>query len=89
VQQRYRYKNLKAAMCHIPDGKELGGTVSTKVAGWCVGAGLDVIFCGCFGIYVQHASSAGERHASEAVGMCRMCRIPDGKELEDLECCSR
>jgi hypothetical protein len=31
VQQRYRYKNLKAAMCHIPDGKELGGPVSTKV----------------------------------------------------------
>jgi hypothetical protein len=31
VQQRYRYKNLKAAMCHIPDGKELGGRVSTKV----------------------------------------------------------
>ncbi|WIA42473.1 hypothetical protein OEZ86_008467 [Tetradesmus obliquus] len=32
VQQRYRYKNLKASMCHIPDGKEVGGPVSTKVS---------------------------------------------------------
>jgi hypothetical protein len=33
VQQRYRFKNLKAAMCHIPDSKEVGGPVSTKVRG--------------------------------------------------------
>ncbi|KAF6260189.1 hypothetical protein COO60DRAFT_1700427 [Scenedesmus sp. NREL 46B-D3] len=32
VQQRYRYKNLKAAMCHIPDGRDVGGAVSTKVS---------------------------------------------------------
>jgi hypothetical protein len=42
VQQRYRYKNLKAAMCHIPDGKELGGPVSTKVGLLCGNVPCDI-----------------------------------------------
>lgn len=29
---RYKYKNLKAACCNIPAGREHGGSISSKVA---------------------------------------------------------
>jgi hypothetical protein len=48
VLQRYRYKNLKAALCHIPDGKEIGGPVSTKVRGsWWLVARERACYCCC------------------------------------------
>jgi hypothetical protein len=31
VIQHYKYKNMKAALANIPAGKDIGGSVSTKV----------------------------------------------------------
>lgn len=31
VVQCYKYKNMKAALANVPTGKDLGGSVSTKV----------------------------------------------------------
>lgn len=33
VIQHYKYKNMKAALANIPAGKDIGGSVSTKVSG--------------------------------------------------------
>lgn len=33
VVQYYKYKNMKAALANIPAGKDIGGSVSTKVGG--------------------------------------------------------
>jgi hypothetical protein len=40
VIQHYKYKNMKAAVANIPAGKDIGGSVSTKVRckrGCCAG----------------------------------------------------
>jgi hypothetical protein len=37
VSQHYKYKNMKAALANIPAGKDIGGSVSTKVSlAWCL-----------------------------------------------------
>lgn len=47
VVQHYKYKNMKAALANIPAGKDIGGSVSTKVgACWqCEEALLDSHGC--------------------------------------------
>lgn len=93
VIQHYKYKNMKAALANIPAGKDIGGSVSTKVT-LAKLAGLQLLQpCKWYGRILscsaqhkatacahgmQHASPYCEGFWSACAHVLRCLRVPAG-----------